>query len=293
MESNRTRGLNHELSKLFNELWDADENRMKAGKDYRISLQGKAGYVPAGSNQARDSASYPLFQFVDEEKLRSRKTFATFISLLDNYEMDTGVAEVVTPEEIAENNTFLDAILETKVMKIAHDYLVRKNQAKPSRNDFKAQLYTIWFQLYSRAPGQGPDSCGFEHVFVGESKRGKEIMGLHNWVQFYLQEKRKTIDYKGYVGRQNKSRPDHDDQVLNLQFSWKEMVKPIGSSFIGVSPEFEFALYTVVFLTSQEKMTREVVRVEEYEMQIVVNRHGRYIGTAYPVLLSTNNPDLY
>lgn len=285
--------LNHELSKLFNQLWDADENRMNPGKDYRISLQGKAGYVPAGSNKARDSAHCPLFQFVDEEKLKSRKTFAAFISLLDNYEMSTGVAEVVTAEEVAEMNRFLDAILETKVMKITHEYLVGKKWSKPTVKDFKSQLYNIWFQLYSRAPGKGPDSCGFEHVFVGESKRGQEIMGLHNWVQFYLQEKRSNIDYKGFVARQHKSRPDGDDQVLNLQFSWKDLVKPVGSSFIGVSPEFEVAVYTIVFLMSQEKITKEVVRVEEYELQIVVNRHGRYIGTAYPVLLSSNNPDLY
>ncbi|XP_075711876.1 poly(U)-specific endoribonuclease-A-like isoform X2 [Rhinoderma darwinii] len=198
--------VNHELSKLFNQLWDADVNRMSPGKDYRISLQGKAGYVPAGSNQARDSARCPLFQFVDEEKLKSIKTFAAFISLLDNYEMSTGVAEVVTAEEKAEMNRFLDAILETKVMKIAHEYLVRKNQAKPNLKDFKSQLYNIWFQLYNREAGKGPDSCGFEHVFVGESKRGQEIMGLHNWVQFYLQEKRNNIDYKGFVARQYKSR---------------------------------------------------------------------------------------
>ncbi|KAG8536731.1 hypothetical protein GDO81_025778 [Engystomops pustulosus] len=207
--------------------------------------------------------------------------------------MSTGVAEVVTAEEIAEMNRFLDAILETKVMKIAHEYLVGKKWSKPGVKDFKTQLYNIWFQLYSRQPGQGPDSCGFEHVFVGESKRGQEIMGLHNWVQFYLQEKRNNIDYKGFVARQYKSRPDEDDQVLNLQFSWKDMVKPVGSSFIGVSPEFEVAVYTVVFLASQEKTTKELVRLEEYELQLVVNRHGRYIGTAYPVLLSSNNPDLY
>ncbi|XP_063302772.1 poly(U)-specific endoribonuclease-A-like [Pelobates fuscus] len=289
-----TRGpLNHELSKLFNQLWDADVNRMTPGKDYRISLQGKAGYVPTGTHVARDSASYPLFQFVDEQRLKSIKTFEAFMSLLDNYEMSTGVAEVVTAEEIAENNKFLDAILETKVMKLTHEYLVKKNLSKPGLKDFKSQLYGIWFQLYSREPGKGHDSCGFEHVFVGESKRGKEIMGLHNWVQFYLQEKRHNIDYKGFVARQYKNRPDEDDQVLNLQFSWKDMVKPVGSSFIGVSPEFEFAVYTVIFLMSQEKITKEIVRVEEYELQIIVNRHGRHIGTAYPVLLSSNNPDLY
>uniref|UniRef100_A0A8C5MA46 Protein endoU n=1 Tax=Leptobrachium leishanense TaxID=445787 RepID=A0A8C5MA46_9ANUR len=198
--------LNHDLSKLFNQLWDADVNRMKPGKHYRISLQGKAGYVLSGSSVARDSATFPLFQFVDEEELKRRKTFQAFMSLLDNYEMSTGVAEVVTATEIAENNRFLDAILETKVMQITHEYLIQKKIVKPSLKDFKSQLYGIWFQLYSREPGRGHDSCGFEHVFVGESKRGKEITGLHNWVQFYLQEKHQNIDYKGYVARQHKNR---------------------------------------------------------------------------------------
>ena len=48
------------------------------------------------------------------------------------------------------------------------------------------------------------DSCGFEHVFVGETKYGQEVMGLHNWVQFYLQEKHDHVDYKGYKARANK-----------------------------------------------------------------------------------------
>lgn len=48
------------------------------------------------------------------------------------------------------------------------------------------------------------DSCGFEHVFVGETKNGKKIMGLHNWVQFYLQEKHGHVDYKGFKARNNK-----------------------------------------------------------------------------------------
>lgn len=49
------------------------------------------------------------------------------------------------------------------------------------------------------------DSCGFEHVFVGETKHGQEITGLHNWVQFYLQEKHGHIDYKGHKARDNKN----------------------------------------------------------------------------------------
>ncbi|NXK88384.1 ENDOU endoribonuclease, partial [Formicarius rufipectus] len=281
------RPLNHDLSKLFSEMWDMDVHRLKPGRDYTIDVQGRAGPAQPGGTAVQDNAARHLFHNVNEELLKSIKTFATFISLLDNYETSTGVAEVVTPEEVVENNCFLDAILATGVMRLAHEYLLKKNLAKPDRASFKRQLYDIWFQLYARKGGDSPDSCGFEHVFVGETRRGKEILGLHNWVQFYLQEKRSQIDYKGYVARKNKSRPDKDDQVLSIQFSWKGSVKPIGSTFIGVSPEFEFALYTVVFLLSEEGVTRETVRIEEYELQVVVWRHGQHIGTAYPVLLST------
>lgn len=41
------------------------------------------------------------------------------------------------------------------------------------------------------------DSSSFEHVFVGEGRDDKFI-GLHNWIQFYLQEKAGNIDYHGY-----------------------------------------------------------------------------------------------
>ncbi|KAM6418509.1 poly(U)-specific endoribonuclease-A-like [Pluvialis apricaria] len=285
------KALNHELSKLFNEMWDVDVNRLMPGKDYTIDLQGKAGAAQQGDSAVQDSAARCLFHNVNEERLKSIKTFATFISLLDNYETSTGVAEVVTPEEIVENNCFLDAILATEVMKLAHEYLLKKKLAKPNLADFKHQLYDIWFQLYARDGGDRPDSCGFEHVFVGETRRGKQILGLHNWVQFYLQEKRNQIDYKGYVARRKKTTPDKDDKVLSIQFSWKGSVKPIGSTFIGVSPEFEFALYTVIFLLADESVTRETVKIEEYELQMVVCRHGQHIGTAYPVLLNTSSED--
>lgn len=40
------------------------------------------------------------------------------MNLLDNYEMSTGSPETVTAEELAEDSHFLDAILETSVMKV-------------------------------------------------------------------------------------------------------------------------------------------------------------------------------
>ncbi|XP_061587014.1 uridylate-specific endoribonuclease C-like [Cololabis saira] len=288
----RGQQASQELSELLNQLWHLDTNRLKPGTDYSISPQGKAGYVAQGSNHARDRAHAPLFTYVNEEKVKKIETYAHFVNLLDNYEMSTGVSETVTSEELHENKRFIDSIMETDLMKCAHSYLVRKGQSPSDSGQFKRQLYDIWFRLYHRDRSGGKDSCGFEHVFVGETKYDDEIMGLHNWVQFYLQEKHGHIDYKGYKARANKDTPDEDDHVLNLQFSWKGLVKPIGGSFIGVSPEFEVALFTIIFLMSNEKKTSVVVKVDEYMLELVVYRYGRSIGTSYPKLLSSNNRDL-
>ncbi|XP_051544022.1 uridylate-specific endoribonuclease C-like [Myxocyprinus asiaticus] len=287
----RGQDVNKELSDVLNELWRLDVNRMKPGVDYKINLQGKAGFVSGGRNNARDSARVPLFSYVNEDKLKSIDTYAYFINLLDNYEMATGVAEQVTEDEIQENHLFLDAILKTKVMKCAHKYLVRKGRAQSDPAQFKSQLYDIWFKLYRRAKSGGEDSCGFEHVFIGETKHGTEIMGLHNWVQFYKQEKKKHVDYKGYNARDNKDTPDEDDHLLNLQFSSNGLVKPLSSCFIGVSPEFEMALFTIVFFLSDKQMTTVKVKVDEYLLEIVVCRFGHSIGTSYPKMISNNDQD--
>ncbi|XP_029308556.1 poly(U)-specific endoribonuclease-C-like [Cottoperca gobio] len=283
---------NEELTQLLNELWCLDTNRLRPGTDYIISLQGRAGYVAQGSNYARDRARAPLFTYVNEDKLKGIETYSHFINLLDNYEASTGVSETVTSDELKENWLFIDSMMETTVMKCAHRYLHKKGQSPSDSEQFKKQLHDIWFRLYHRDRSGGEDSCGFEHVFVGETKFSHEIIGLHNWVQFYLQEKHDHVDYKGYKARANKDTPDEDDHVLNLQFSWKGLVKPLGGCFIGVSPEFEVALFTIVFLMSTEKKTSLEVKVDEYVLELVVYRHGRCIGTAYPKLLSSNHKDL-
>ena len=46
--------------------------------------------------------------------------------------------------------------------------------------------------------------------------------------------------------------PEAKDQLLTVQFSWFGEVKDQSSSFIGVSPCFELALYTLVYLAGQE-----------------------------------------
>ena len=85
-------------------------------------------------------------------------------------------------------------------MKRAHQYLNSKGKSPRDLKDFKLQLYDLWFKLYRRTKGsRALDSSGFEHVFVGETRGGTEVLGFHNWIQFYLQEKAGNVDYQGYI----------------------------------------------------------------------------------------------
>jgi hypothetical protein len=90
-----------DFSRAANKLWDLDSNRLVYGRDYEIQLQSCRGYNDG------DVAPKPLFKRVDESILE-KPTFKTFMSLLDNYCEFTGDAEVVTHEEIRENNAFLN-----------------------------------------------------------------------------------------------------------------------------------------------------------------------------------------
>jgi len=76
-----------------------------------------------------------------------------FKDLLDNYELECGEQEVVTPEEKKENVAFVDAIMETEVMQEAHKYLVSKGKSPKEVGQFKWQLYKIWFTMVRRTRG--------------------------------------------------------------------------------------------------------------------------------------------
>ena len=58
----------------------------------------------------------------------------------------------------------------------------------------------ILANLHFRTRGsRALDSSAFEHVFVGETRGTKDVIGFHNWIQFYLQGKTGNVDYQGYI----------------------------------------------------------------------------------------------
>ena len=98
-------------------------------------------------------------------------------------------------------------------------------------NDLQNVVYDCWFAPYRRVKNN--DSSGFEHVFVGEEKNGK-ITGLHNWIQYYIEEKKGNIDYLGWVGKQDQDNGD-DVNLVSVAFAWADddpetEVKPMSTS---------------------------------------------------------------
>jgi len=268
-------------------LWDLDFQRLVPGVDYEIQLQSDKKPYAVG-----DSADLPLFKYVKPDVLQ-RPLWSAFIALLDNYEAAAGQAERVTRQEEQENARFLSEVFKNPCMKYAHRYLVKKGKAPANETQFKNQLLELWFGLYRRVVEN--DSSGFEHVFVGESKNGK-IVGLHNWIQMYKEECTGNLNYLGYIkprrhGGGYQSSYNHE-QLITIQFEWGGEIKPESSSFIGVSPAFEFALYTMCFLLGQEKSLVQVgsymIEVTAYNMK---HRGKNYIGTSFPAATDKMTPD--
>nr|CAD7201073.1 unnamed protein product [Timema douglasi] len=62
---------------------------------------------------------------------------------------------------------------------------------------FRNLLHELWFTLYSRG-NRKVGSSAFEHVFLGELKRG-EVSGMHNWIYFSHEESLKHANYMGWI----------------------------------------------------------------------------------------------
>jgi poly(U)-specific endoribonuclease len=121
--------------------------------------------------------------------------------MFDNYRSRTGESEELTDDELREEHRFIDACMNTAVMQEAHQFLIGEGKVSEDIDDFKQQLFEIWFEFYSRSADENvKDSSAFEHVFIGEAREGgkKTALGCHNWLDYYHLEKEGVIDYTGY-----------------------------------------------------------------------------------------------
>ncbi|KAM9230873.1 uridylate-specific endoribonuclease isoform 3-T3 [Dugong dugon] len=268
-----------ELQSISEKIYKADINKAQTAD---IVLNSQNCISPSETRDQVDHCPQRLFTYVNE-KLFSKPTYAAFINLLNNYHRATGHREHFSAQQLAEQDVFLREIMKTAVMKELYGFLHYQNRYS-SEQEFVNDLKNMWFGLYSRRDGEG-DSSGFEHVFSGEVKKGK-VTGFHNWIRFYLQEKEGLLDYYSYIydGPWD-SYPD----VLAMQFNWDGYYKEVGSAFIGSSPEFEFALYSLCFIARPSKvcplsLVGYPLAIQTYTWNKSTYGNGKkYIATAYVV----------
>ncbi|KAI9216518.1 Endoribonuclease XendoU [Blastocladiella britannica] len=261
---------------VVDELWRVDRNRLSHPKHYTLDIQqGKS------MHQQGDVAHKPLFASVDKPAFMAIPTFAAFYALLDNYVDETGVAEHVSQDEARENRVFIDAVVETECSRVVLDHVNREGWWKGGKREWAAFLLDLWFSLYSRESRN--DSSAFEHVFVGEIRNG-QVIGFHNWITIFIAERKKVLDYQGYIWprRRHASQPSNDGNLLKLQFLYKGKTKPLSTCMIGVSPEFELMLYTLAYLSGRDKLP---CYIDESECEIVVHKMFKagksHIGSSY------------
>ncbi|XP_078275535.1 uridylate-specific endoribonuclease B-like [Rhinoraja longicauda] len=233
-----------ELSGIAQTLWDNDVNRLQPGIDVKISLQEQVGQT---YTDVTGKTTFPLFLFVNEDVFK-KKTFSEVgCSLI----IAQCLNPFATPQQMKQ---LMPAVQHLSCTRLSIKTKTAENalQAGPHCWEEKwSWRFSPHHLLLYR-----PNSSGFEHVLVGETRGGPTVIGFHNWIQFYLEEKLGHVNYRGYTMPNNQVKPDENKHLLTLQFSWKKGVKPHGSCFLGMSPEFEFAPYTIIFLVSPDRQLK-------------------------------------
>ncbi|XP_045778540.1 endoribonuclease CG2145-like isoform X2 [Maniola jurtina] len=259
-----------ELQTVSEELLRKDVNN--AAKYVAVNYQEKTT-----SQSKDDKAPLPLLTISPE--VWNITTIQLFLPLLDNYERDTLTNEHVTSQERIEENSFMDVIMATSVIRHLMNFLKDKGYVAQDPKQQRDFLKHIWFGLYSR--GQGKiSSSGFEHIFVSELKNG-EVSGLHNWLYFSKEEVANRINYLGYL-----KYVEFNDKgaVIKMHFNQQGVDKPVDTMFIGTSPELEIAIYTLCYVTRVGNDCK--LKLGNKDVNIVTHnfryRSKNYIGSGYP-----------
>ncbi|KAA3675050.1 poly(U)-specific endoribonuclease [Paragonimus westermani] len=260
-----------EMARFIEHLWQMDKTRINSTATYELDLHD----VLHDASPEMVEAPSPLFRrFNRTLLLRTVETIPAFITLLDNYHGPTGVREMVTSEEVHEIEEFLDKIMETPVMQETWKFLQRKVLPLNSPEEFRQLIRMLWFKTYKRK--RSGDSSAFEHVFVGERK-GSKVSGFHNWIRFAQLEAIKALAYRGHFRESCRS----PTRMATISFRMRDgSVKSKTSMLFGTTPEFELALYTVVFLSN---LRRVRFRMESCKMKVICHPMSKkaVLGTCY------------
>ena len=286
---------------IYQRIWDADQS---------------AGGIPAiAADQAGDPARG--FVRVDEHAGRDpehrlftevlipahkRRTYGLCKALFDNYRLDQSRPEDNRPEEARETLDLLEAITDSAPMTVAREHVEAQNGQSYSRDAWQELIFDLWFRQFDH--GRNRDLSGFEHVAVGEQKRG-EVNGHHFWYKYYLDDwaafaGQDDIDYHGsrYDGPRRHDGPlaalgRQEPEVVTLAYGWdaydfetrqrRALYNPIGGFWVGCSIEGLLALGTVRFSASGR--VEAAINGARYQIELYRSPDGQSLRTFFPRFL--------
>eukprot|EP00249_Psilotum_nudum_P013961 c24598_g1_i3 orf=202-843(+) len=127
-------------------------------------------------------------------------------------------------------------------------------------------------QLDHNGQRRHPSENKCKQEVEGNNEAWQTVVGKHHHLNSHQESCASAKQYH---------KPDGHTQLISVQFLWNGILKPLSSTFIGVSPEFELALYTLCFYAGQED---NFVQVGPYSVNIKCYRYGRdKIGSAFPI----------
>jgi len=269
---------NNEIKRISSELFNSDANNVFS--HLSINPQGK---VPYSDGSGTDYARFDLIDPFNATRYLGADTYKALVNFYDNFERDSDREEVTTRHEHDEEVHFINKISETQPIRKMRDFLVAKGYLPRSINQFKRTMKALWFDFYSRNRRRKQTSSGFEHVLMGEIKRG-QVSGFHNWVYFYTSERKNQVNYLGYkkyklLGRGGSVKA----AVIKFTFKWHNKMKPVTSMLVGTSPEMELALFTLCFYARPNQDCRVTLGGENLVVKTHTYRSSGKImpGSAY------------
>lgn len=277
----------------YQDVWDADQSHRGIPAILADERGDKsAGFVRVDEHGGRDQG-HKVIAEVSIPKAK-RETYDLSKALFDNYRLDQTKREDTTQEEAREMLALLEPVTDSAPMEEVKRHLGDQRGKTYSRDEFQAQIFDIWFRQYDN--GRNLDLSGFEHVIVGEQKKGT-VSGYHFWYRYYLDDfgllgTGDDIDFNGsryprHIAVQALAVPD----VVTLAFRWRAqdheagierpLFKPTGGFWVGCSVEGLMALGTMRFF--ERGKGEAVINRARYDIDLYKSPDRKSIRSYFPI----------
>ncbi len=136
---------------------------------------------------------------------------------------------------------------------MTHEAILASTEMEADFPEFMEFFSHVWYKctaakLLQTGCQNVPMTCGFQHVCVGETNRGR-VKGLHNWQRIYILERQGRLNTNRVI------RKSPDFHLAALNFTCDGASKPHGSTFFGLPLDFELCFLFVAFLLTRNGST--------------------------------------